>query len=240
MVKFYELDAEELREIQAQQETTEREVGDRPFQHDRVPFWLTCPKWQDRGSGTGSRAIVLFCNPSEVDIEFSWRESEQEVKGGMVRHSWRNRKGNTYVKEVKLGFTFQTGNTMPYLDENGDIQVAQGLRNLYDTLELLDEERIWKGRANYVQIGFNSSTFPRIVLTGFFDPDEFSIPQSAEELHGFSFQLNFTARKIYPDMTQARQLVEAFKDSGAFRIKSTETALGTVAGATGQTLGTTT
>jgi len=184
-------------------------IRERDYRGDRTPFYLTCRKWDF--------VVLLYCNPSEVEFRFPWRESDQEVKGGMVRHSWRNK--GTYLKEPIISFTFQTGNIMPRV-VNNEVIMSPGLTNLYYIMELLDEDRIYKGQPNYVEIAFNSMTFPVLVLSGFFSPDDFTIPQSSEDIHGFSFTLEFTARKFFPDITSKSQLIKAFKGSGAFNVRS--------------------
>jgi len=184
----------------------------RDFKHKRVPFIITCEKWS-----AVQRHIILYCNPSEAEFSFPFREAEQEIKGGIVRHSWRSH--GSYFREPTIDFTFHTGNVMPRL-ENGRVEMAPGLENLYDMLELLDTERLWRNQANYVSIAFNSMTFPSLVMRGFFSTDDFTIPQSVDKLHGFDFSLKFVARSFTPSINTSRELVAAFRDSSAFAVKS--------------------
>lgn len=94
-----------------------------------------------------------------------------------------------------------------------DVKMAPGLVNMYAMMELLDEQRIWKGRPNYVQIGFNSWTFPVLTLVGFFDPSDFLIPQTAENPNSVEFSISFTMRESDPHLTKATDLINQFKGS---------------------------
>jgi hypothetical protein len=215
MARLIDLDPNIVAEVEAVTTAGQIQdaVGDRDYRGLRRPFYITCRKWAEEEG----RYIILYCNPSDVEFRFPWRESEQEIKGGMVRHSWRNK--GTYLKEPGLSITYQTGNVMPRI-ANGAVEMSPGLSNLYDFMELLDEDRVYNSRPNYVEIAFNSMTFPVLVIHGFFAPEDFTLPQSSEELHGFSFSIEFTARTFHPDITKASTLVQAFKGSPAFTVKS--------------------
>ena len=209
MANFVDLDPSTITRME------ENTSGDREalarisdYQRERVPYVITCAQWERVG-----RYIVFYVNPSSVDISLSWREQDQVIKGGIVRHSWRSHK--SYVQEVKLAFTFQTGNTMPRIIE-GEVVKGPGLDNLYDMLELSDLSRIDPdtGEPNYVRIFFNTAMFPVFNIVGFFDPDEFTIPQTADEPFNIEFNRTFTARIFYPKITSYVQLSQALKSSG--------------------------
>ena len=184
------------------------------YKRERVPFYITDLLWERAGY-----FVVMYCNPKSVNIKLSWREKDQVIKGGIVRHSWRSH--GSYLQEVQFDFEFQTGNTMPRIVDNKIVR-GPGLDNLYELLELFDHPRIdpVTGEPNYTRIFFNTAMFPTFNLLGFFDPEDFTIPQTADEPNGISFNQSFTSRIIYPKVTNASQLVLAFNESGALTMQA--------------------
>ncbi len=91
------------------------------YKRERVPFYITDLLWERAGY-----FVVMYCNPKSVNIKLSWREKDQVIKGGIVRHSWRSH--GSYLQEVQFDFEFQTGNTMPRIVDNKIVR-GPGLDN---------------------------------------------------------------------------------------------------------------
>ena len=148
----------------------------------RSPWIMTCTSWLAQRP---PRAIVWAANPSEVTWNMPLRSTITKNLGGTVEHIWPNLNRSTFYDEFRLSINLQPGNMMPVRLSQGEWSPSGSHRNFLDLIELLDQPRLTtdsKGniRANLMQINYLSNLFPKLTLTGAFDPRGITFTDSSQ------------------------------------------------------------
>lgn len=190
---------------------------DSSFGYKRVPFTMTCSSWQKRAE---PKYIVWKVNPGDTAWTLGQRSSEQKTRMGTVLHVWKDNIRGTYYDEPILDINFQSGSIMPVRSENGQVyRINTGLKNFYEFLSLVDEQKInADGTANMIHITYSSNIFPVMVLSGLFSPEGTSWNDTSQEPYDVSgWRARFTVRKTYPAIgrNQAELLVNSFESAVA-------------------------
>jgi len=100
-------------------------------------------------------------------------------------------------------------------------ELPSGLKNFYEFLDLVDEQKILdSGDVNFVYLVYNSRIFPSITLAGLFTPEGVSWTDSSDNPNQImSWSANFTVYDSYPKMSNNLEtLTRFFKSAGFGRI----------------------
>jgi len=183
----------------------------------RSPMILTSRRW----FSYLKRVIVLFVNPREMTWNFPRRETMEKTAAGTVRNVWRNQFRGRYYDEPTISMSFQGGNIMPSAGwvqtvssgvnrgrtvENfsyspNDPGVPPGLSNFYDFLELLDEPGLIGNIENEHIILHRSRVFPELQIYGYFEPEGFSMPETADDSgNTVTWQAQFRVYRTTPNI----------------------------------------
>jgi hypothetical protein len=187
----------------------------------RTPWVITCQAWLEASI---SRHIILNVNPGSVTWNMPIRASEQKTKQGAVLHTWRSKERGTYYDDPSVTINFQSGNIMPIrVASDGSVSVPQGVKNFFEFLELVDQDRILPdGRANMRYITYSTVLFPNLVLGGFFEPSGPGWGENAENPYAID---NWTATfKIYTSYPPLRgpALIEMYRSAGKPKFEGTQ------------------
>lgn len=210
----------------------------------RVPFVLTCEEWLryiptdnealdynfviDPVTGDTVEAsdlkplqgvgkyILMFVNPSEANWEFPTRRSLQKCKGGEVMHAWYNKKRKTYFDELRLNFTFQTGNIMPMLQSETAVALRPGHDNFFEFMGLLDTHSVLaNGQPNLQYIIYNSPLYPYLVLQGWFRPEGPTLVDSSSDPYQKQYTIGFSVHNTFPHIADPAALRSVFQNTSA-------------------------
>jgi len=148
------------------------------YETKRIPWTITCQSWIKK-----QQYLVFNANPESARWTMPLRGTVSKQRAGQVLHIWKNKYRDSYFDEPRLELTFQSGNiltVMPVVAAGTTINaenivIKEGLYNFYKFIELLEEPKILPdGTINTVYINYNSQLFPSMMLSGFFDPSQFS------------------------------------------------------------------
>lgn len=165
------------------------------------------------GYNTNFDPIYWTASPKQVTWNVSQRASEDKNKSGTVLHVWRDRTRGTDYDDPKINIQFQSSSIMPTLNQ-GTTNIAPGLNNFYQFLELVDQSKISvNGEPNTIHILYRSNIFPSMVITGLFDPqmvvqftDNSDNPWKVE-----SWSANFTIYSTIPKFRSFSDLKQMFQ-----------------------------
>jgi hypothetical protein len=158
--------------------TVNDQVNTNKYEPKRIPWVITCQSWLQK-----QQYLIFNANPDSAQWSMPLRGTASKQRAGQVLHIWKNKFRDTYFDEPRLNITFQSGNILSIMPTNPDFQIyksnfitiREGLYNFYKFIELLEEPKILEdGSLNTVYINYTSQMFPSIMLSGFFDPSQFS------------------------------------------------------------------
>lgn len=179
------------------EETKKEDLGE-TLNFVRIPFTMTCDSWQKR---TPPEYIIFRTNPMEAGWELALRASEQKTRLGTILHVWKDNARKTFFDEPIIDFTFQSGNIIPVLNEDGRFVASSGVKNFYKFIELIDEQKTQEnGEANMIHIMYSSTVFPIMVLSGLFSPAGMSWPDSSDNPFNHTWKARFTVRRTFPKL----------------------------------------
>lgn len=165
------------------------------------------------GYNTTASTIYWAASPKSVTWQVSQRASEDKNKSGTVLHVWRDRSRGTDYDDPKINIQFQSGSTLPILSPSGS-QIAPGLNNFYQYLELVDRSKIAvNGEPNVIHILYRSPIFPSMVITGLFDPQmvvQFT-DDSQNPWQVSNWSANFTIYSTIPKFRSFAELRSRFE-----------------------------
>lgn len=188
----------------------------------RIPLIMTTEVMAQQG-----RYMVFWASPESVSWNFKMRGTTQDTATGTIQHYYKDPKRNTYFDEPEVQFNFQSGNIMPVRvtqqrDENKPnsstantlVYLPFGLLNLYEFFELMDQKKvIADGRTNFVYILYSSLVFPRMILRGFFQPEQgITFNESANDNAEVKWAATFKVVATYPKFNDARSLTNSWRE----------------------------
>lgn len=165
------------------------------------------------GYNTEADPLFWVANPKSVSWQISQRASEEKNKSGTVLHVWRDRTRGTDYDDPKITIQFQSGSIHPIVTQLGQ-EIAPGLNNFYQFLELVDKSKISQnGEPNVIHILYRSTIFPSMVITGMFDPQMVvQFTDDAENPYKVSgWSATFTIYDTIPKLKSFDELRAAFE-----------------------------
>jgi hypothetical protein len=137
------------------------------------------------------KIVSCYVGFSMADWSVPIRGAIQKVASGAISYRWFNRYRGSYFDTFPLGLTFQSGNIMSQVDEQGNTVVPPGLKDFYKFLELCNEPPLMaSGRENFDVIVHTGIVFPSIVLKGWLTPEGTAWQENTTE----GFTHNWTAK----------------------------------------------
>lgn len=174
---------------------------------------------------TSNNPIKFWVNPNECSWRIATRTTIEQIQGGAVHHEWRSvgvgsQKASKFDQPV-VNFSFQSGLILPNgTNDTGDNstdeeEVAPGLANFYDFLELLNQPTVTtNGQPNYVTIHYVSSIFPSLSLKGYFSAEGVQWSDTADNPNMVvGWGASFVVFSSNPDLFDAGSLKTAFKQA---------------------------
>ncbi len=189
----------------------------------RIPLILTTEEMASQG-----RYIVFWAGADSVAWNFKLRGTVQETRTGTIQHYFKDSKRNTFFDEPEAQFQFQSGNIMAARftknpsarnppsgpQANTLVQLPLGLMNFYEFMEILDQRKVLSdGRTNFVYIMYSSMTFPRMILRGFFMPEQgVSFTENADGGAEIKWSATFKVVSTYPKFQSAQSLASTWRE----------------------------
>jgi hypothetical protein len=189
--------------------------------HIHIPFAV----YRANDADNGNNWLFFWVNPAESQWTIATRTTIEKVSGGAIHHEWPAvplgaQQGGTRFDQPVIRFAFQTGVITPHayqdITRENHQHMPPGLGNFYDFLEVLDQPNVTaNGDTNYVYIHYFSSTFPKLVLQGFFTPEGVSWTDSADNPYAIqSWGASFEVFGSTPSLNSSSELRSHFMSFG--------------------------
>jgi len=188
----------------------------RLIRHARDSMVVTTTAWNRYSPENG---IFLYANPSDMRWSMPRRGTNIKTAAGTVRNVWRNRYRGTYYDEGTVGITFQSGNIMPAMGYQDNIElstadrVAQavaaprvppGLLNFYKFIELLDQPMLLGPAGNRHVLIHHSRVFPNLYMEGYFLEDSFNFSEVSTDGNRLQWEATFQIYRTEPPLYGSR------------------------------------